>query len=70
MKFGKLIQRIREELPDAHFLKYKELKKMLKLVKSSESGEGREERVCLEGTQCDFGVFGVVAVGGDGGSSV
>lgn len=65
MKFGKLIQRIREELPDAHFLKYKELKKMLKLVKNSERGEGRVRvDFFLEGKGGVMLVFVVVVGGG------
>lgn len=39
MKFGKVIHRIGEELPDRHFLRYKELKKLLKHIKGAESKE-------------------------------
>lgn len=33
MKFGKMIQKLGRELPNKHFLRYKDLKKLLKLIK-------------------------------------
>ncbi|GMH34001.1 hypothetical protein BSKO_01835 [Bryopsis sp. KO-2023] len=45
MKFGKVIQKLGEELPDTQFLKYKQLKKMLKQVKKNEeAGDLDSER--------------------------
>ncbi|GMH34100.1 hypothetical protein BSKO_01934 [Bryopsis sp. KO-2023] len=41
MKFGKVIQRIGEQIPDKHFLRYKQLKKLLKHIKAAE-GRGKE----------------------------
>lgn len=49
MKFGKVIQRLGEELPDTQFLKYKQLKKMLKQVKKTDKGAEDKSREQSEG---------------------
>lgn len=49
MKFGKVLHRIGEELPDRQFLRYKELKKLLKHIKGAEGEAGGWEllwKVC------------------------
>lgn len=46
MKFGKVIQRIGEQIPDKHFLRYKQLKKLLKHIKAAEGREKEASDVC------------------------